>query len=183
MSNSSDLKVALLRMNKFFLDGLSWIFLMFILSFIALTLLLRDAHKQYGAISFGVFPEFTAVDPQGRGFDQHRLKGQLSAVIISDDAVPDDVIVYLHRMSQLTASGKKYLKSLILTAHAKGVSDQWFKYLTLSPEEFTKLYNWKSRQFKSGVILIDQDKVVRGVFDINDKSQRLNFESAVRGIL
>jgi hypothetical protein len=33
------------------------------------------------------------------------------------------------------------------------------------------------------VILVDQNGVIRGVFDLQEKAQRLLFEGAVKGIL
>lgn len=164
-------------------DRLVWFFLMLFLSMLSLLMLTRDSQKQYGAMSFGVFPEFSAIDSQKKTFDQHRLRGQVSAIIITNQILPDDITFYLHKLFQATARGKKYLNGLVLTQQAKGMSDQRVQYLTLSEKEYQKLNDCQEGKFKGSVILVDQNGVIRGIFDLRDKTQRLNFEGAVRGIL
>ena len=164
-------------------DGLLWSVVMVALAALAFFMLTRDAQKQYGAVSFGVFPEFKAVDSQGKPFDQHRLHGRLTAIVVTDQALPNDLSLFLHKLSQATASGKKYLKSLVMVDEPIGISDQWVEYMVLEKEEFARIDAWKEGLFKGEVILVDQNGVVRGVFDITDKLQRLNFEGAVKGIL
>lgn len=175
----------ILPKNKdFSYDGLIWIFLMIFLSMLSLSMLTKDTQKQYGAVSFGVFPAFNATDSQSRIFDQHRLHGQLSAIIVMDQVLPQDISLYLHKLSQSTSIGKKHLKNLVLANHINtGSSDRWVKYLTLNETEFRKINNWRRGVFKDGIILVDQNGVIRGVFDLEDKLERLNFEGAVRGIL
>lgn len=164
-------------------DGLVWFFLICFLAMLAMLMLTRDAQKQYGAVTFGVFPTFEARDNLGQLFDQHRLHGQLSAVIVTDQPLAEDISLYLHKLSQATAGGKKYLRSLILTDQTPGSSDQWVQYLTLTPEQFQIINRWKKGLFTDGIILVDQSGVIRGVFNMDDKLERLNFEGAVRGIL
>ena len=169
--------------NKdFSYDILVWVFLMIFLSMLSLSMLTRDIQKQYGAVSFGVFPAFSAIDDQGKPFDHYRLHGQLSAIIVTDQT-SEDISLYLHKLSQATSRGKKYLKGLVLVTQVKGQSDQWVEYLTLNEDEFKKISGWKNRLFKNGVILVDQNGVIRGVFDLEEKLERLNFEGAVKGIL
>lgn len=157
-------------------DGLLWSIVMVVLAALAFFMLTRDAHKQYGAVSFGVFPDFKAVDSQGKPFDEHRLHGRLTAIVISQDVLPKDLSLFLHKLSMATSGGKKYLKSLVLVDKPVGISDQWVEYMVLEKEEFTRINAWKEGLFKGEIILVDQNGVVRGVFDINDKLQRLNFE-------
>lgn len=164
-------------------DGLVWFFLLLFLSMLSLSMLTRDAQKQYGAVSFGVFPAFNAKDRQGRSFDQHRLHGQLSTIIATDQVLQEDISLYLHKLSQSTSIGKKHLKNLVLINQVNGSSDQWVQYLTLDEPEFNKISHWRDKFFKEGVILVDQNGIIRGVFDLEDKLERLNFEAAVRGIL
>lgn len=159
-----------------------WIGLMALLAVIAFLLLARDSRKQYGAVSFGVFPEFNAADERGAPYDHHRLKGQLSAIIVTDQPLPEDTVVYLRKLSRTSSHGNKYLHGLILTRHALQISDPWLQDLILSAPEYQRLDEWKNK-FRGEVILVDQNGVVRGVFDLQDKLQRLNFEGAVRGIL
>ena len=169
--------------NKdFSCDIWAWISLMIFLPILSFSMLTRDIQKQYGAVSFGIFPAFSAIDSRGNPFDQHRLHGQLSAVIVSNQ-MPEDILVYVHKLSQATSRGKKYLKGLVLASQGEGRSDQWVEYLTLNEDEFKKISGWKNRLFKDGVILVDQNSVVRGVFDLEEKLERLNFEGAVKGIL
>jgi hypothetical protein len=164
-------------------DGLLWSVVMVALAALAFFMLTRDAQKQYGAVSFGVFPAFKAVDSQGKPFDEHRLHGRLTAIVVTDQALPNDLSLFLHKLSQATSGGKKYLKSLVLVDKPVGISDRWVEYMVLEKEEFARIDAWKEGLFKGEVILVDQNGVVRGVFDITDKLQRLNFEGAVKGIL
>lgn len=165
------------------LDRLFWFFLIAFLAMLSHSMLTRDSQKQYGAVAFGVFPAFKAVDSREEPFDQHRLHGQLSAIIVTDQTLPEDISLYLQKLSQSTSMGKKYLKSLILGNQHDRPSDQWVQYLTFAESEFKKINEWRKGLFKDGVILVDQNGVIRGVFDLEDKLERLNFESAVRGIL
>lgn len=170
--------------NKdFSYDVLFWFFLLLFLSMLSLSMLTKDAQKQYGAVSFGIFPAFGAIDSQGKVFDQHRLHGQLSAIIVTDQVLQEDISLYLRKLSQSTSIGKKHLKNLVLINHANGSSDQWVQYLTLDEPEFNKISLWKNKFLKEGIILVDQNGIIRGVFDLKDKLERLNFEAAVRGIL
>ena len=171
------------RKESFDFDRLAWLFLMMFLAMVAFVLLSRDSQKQYGAVAFGVFPEFQAIDGQRKAFDHHHLHGQLSVMIVTDQILPQDISLYLHKLSQATSMGKKYLKGIVLTHQAQGISDQWLRYLTLSKEDYQKLNDWKENKFKGDVILVDQNGVIRGVFDLWDNAQRLNFEGAVKGIL
>lgn len=171
------------KSKDFSYDGLVWIFLMMFLSMLSSSMLTKDVHRQYGAMSFGVFPMFHALDSQGKSFDQHRLYGQLSAIIVTDEALKEDTLLYVHKLSQATSRGKKFLKGLVLVNKVKGVSDQWIEYLTLNEAEFKKINEWGKGLFKDGIILVDQNSVIRGVFDLQDKLQRINFEGAVKGIL
>lgn len=171
------------RKKQLVWDRLFWSFFVCFLAALAFFMLARDARKQYGAVSFGVFPEFRAVDNRGQMYDQHQLKGQLSVVILTDEEIPDDISIYLQKLSQATAFGQKYLRGLILTLHSAGPSDRWLRYLTLTPQEYQSLTNWSGNRFKDRVILIDQNGAIRGIFDLQDKLQRLNFEGAVRAIL
>ncbi len=164
-------------------EGLVWVFLMIFLSMLSLSMLNRDARKQYGAVSFGVFPAFNAKDSQGRPFNQHRLHGQLSTIIMTDHVLQEDISLFLRKLSQSTSIGKKYLMNLVLINHANGSSNSWVQYLMLNEIEFKKINNWRKGLFKDGIILVDQNGIIRGVFDLEDKLERLNFEAAVRGIL
>lgn len=163
-------------------DGLFWFFLIAFLSMLALGMLTRDAKKQFGTLSFGTFPAFHAITQDGQVFDEHKLHGKLWAVVISSAPLPEDINQYLHKLSQSTSMGRKYLTSLVLTNQSGLLSDQRLQYMTVSPGEFQKISEWK-KTFKDGVILVDQNAVIRGVFNMEDKLERINFEAAVRGIL
>jgi hypothetical protein len=164
-------------------DRRFWMVLMTILAVIAFFLLSRDARNNYGAVAYGVFPEFTSVDSSGNSFDHHRLKGQLSVILINDQIISEDISLYLHRFSQVTAMGRKYLHALVITDGIPGISDKVVQYLSISKEDFLRLSTWREDQFKGDVILVDQNGVIRGVFDLQEKAQRLLFEGAVKGIL
>lgn len=167
-------------------DIFLWILIICILISISFYMLVRDAKKQYGTLSFGTFPEFHSIDPQGKNFDQHRLHGQLSAIIITDQQIPQDIVNYLRKLSQASAMGKKYLTSLIISKNKLNLTDlpeRSIQYLTLNDDDFNKMKSWKNQLFKEGIILVDQNGVIRGIFNIEDKLDRLNFEGAVRGIL
>jgi hypothetical protein len=164
-------------------DGLSWIFLMIFLSMLSFSMLTRDMEKQYGAVSFGVFPAFHALDSVGEGFDQHRLHGQLSAIVVTDYDLPQDIMSYLQKLSQATSRGTKQLRSFVLVHQVSGVSNQWMQYLKLDEAGFNTINSWRKGLFKDGVILVDQNGVIRGVFDLENKLERFNFEGAVKGIL
>lgn len=171
------------RDKNLFIDGLCWIGAMLILAGIAFFLLSRETQKHYGTVAFGGFPDFEAVETNGKTFDQHRLHGQLSAIVVADQNISKDTILYLHKLSQGTAAGKKYLHNLIMSNKPLGVSDQWVQHLILTEVDLTRIQEWKEKLFKEGVILVDQNGIIRGVFDLEDKLDRINFEGAVRGIL
>lgn len=160
-----------------------WVFLMVFLSLLSFSMLTRDTQKQYGAVSFGVFPDFYAVDSRGERFDRHRLHGQLSVIVVTDQVLPRDIPLYLQKLSLATSRGKKHLKSLVLTNRGNGVSGLRMQYLELDQAGFDKINRWRKGLFKDGVILVDQNGVIRGVFDLENKLERLNFEGAVKGIL
>lgn len=156
---------------------------MVVLAAVAFILLVRDSRQQYGAVAFGVFPAFRAIDSRGEVFDQHRLHGQLSAIIVADRAPSPDILLYLRKLSQATSHGTKYLNGLVLARRSDGLCDQWVRYLTLNEADFERVNAWKEQGFKDGVILVDQNGVIRGVFDVAEKLERLNLEAAVKGIL
>ena len=164
-------------------DRFLWVIFILFMASLAFFMLWRDSQKQYGAIAYGGFPAFVAVDSDGKLFDEHKLQGQLSAVIVTDEPLAGDIALYLHKLSQATALGKKYLKTMVLINGMSGPSDKWVGYLTIQPDGFDKIVRWKDNLFKKGVILVDQNGIIRGIFDLEDKLERLNFESAVRGIL
>ena len=158
-----------------------WIGLVLCLSVIAFFLLWREGHKQFGSIAYGVFPEFTAVDAQGQPYNQHALKNNLSAVVM-DEKTPTEVIDYLRRFATVTAQGRRYLKVLVFYKPQGAIDDKFVRFLGVSSVDQEALKKWHQR-FQSGVILVDQDKVVRGVFNVDDKLERLKFEAAVGAIL
>ncbi len=157
-----------------------WISLILLLSVISFFLLWREGHKQFGSIAYGVFPEFQAVDAQGQPFNQHALKHNLSAIVMPDQAKQIE-IDYLRHLATVTAQGRRYLKVLVFQ-NVKSIDDKFVRYLSLSLDDQARLREWQKR-FQAGVILVDQDKVVRGVFNIDDKLERLKFEAAVGAIL
>ena len=164
-------------------DRLFWILAIALLVMLAHAMLVRDSQKQYGAVAFGSFPAFTTIDTQGEPFDQHHLHGQLSAIIITQQTLPEDIALYLHKLSQVTAMGKKYLRTLVLINQpTEGHSDPTIQYLKINQDDFRALQKW-STTFKDGIFLVDQNGVVRGVFNIVDKLERISFESAVKAIL
>ncbi len=164
-------------------DPLIWVCLIFVLATLSYAMLVRDSKKQYGALAFGNFPEFTSVESNGIKFDQHRFHEQLSAVIIGDDPPAEEILSYLEKISQVTAMGRKYLHSLIFVSQNSQPSNQWVQYLTLEEEPLKKLKEWRKGLFKEGIILVDQNGIIRGIFDLEDKLDRINFEGAVKGIL
>lgn len=164
-------------------DALVWFFLICFLAILALGMLIRDAKKQYGVVSFGTFPVFEATDPAGKRFNQHRLHGQLSAVAVSDEFVRPDYLLYLKKLSLSTAMGTKYLHVLILTDQAAPATCDGCQYLTLDSTQYQQIEKWRSSLFKEGFILVDQNGIIRGVFNLDDKLDRMNFEGAVKGIL
>ena len=171
------------RSKSLFVDGLCWTGAMLVLAGIAFFLLSREAQKHYGTIAFGGFPDFEAVETSGKNFDQHRLHGQLSAVVVADQNISKDTLLYLHKLSQGTAVGRKYLHNLIMSNEPQGVSDQWVQHLILTEAHLARILEWREKLFKKGVILVDQNGIIRGGFNIDDKLDRINFEGAVRGIL
>ena len=120
--------------KNLFYDGLLWLGAMIVLAGIAFFLLSRETQKHYGAVAFGGFPDFEAFETSGKPFDQHRLHGQLSAVVVSDQNLSENTIVYLNKLSQGTAHGKKYLHNLILANEARGISDQRVQFLILKKD-------------------------------------------------
>ncbi len=156
-----------------------WIGLILILSVVAFFLLWREGHKQFGTIAYGVFPEFQAFDTQGQPFNQHALKHNLSVVVMAGAAKPNE-IDYLRHLAKVTAQGRRYLKVLVFEPGK--MDDKFVRYLRISDADQERLQEWQQR-FQAGVILVDQDKVVRGVFNIDEKLERLKFEAAVGAIL
>lgn len=183
ISDQGSTDMTLGRKKDLAYDGICWFFVVVFLSMLAWSMMQRDVQKQYGAVAFGNFPAFVSTDSSGKLFDQHQLHGQLSVVIISEGVVSEEVLGYLRKLSQATAQGRKYLNSLVFVAKGPGLSDKWVRYLTLDGRSYPMIVDWKNGVFKKGVILVDQNAVIRGVFDLEDKMDRLNFEGAVRGIL
>jgi hypothetical protein len=164
-------------------DALGWFFLVVFLGLLAFAMMKRDVSKQYGTLAFGNMPPFQGRDCQGELMDVHKMHGRLTVVMIGQEEYPLHIKTYLYKLAQATVMGKKQLYQWVLLDQPQQGCDKNLKYITLPTDKFQEIHSWRERTFKKGVLLIDQNAVIRGVFDLNDKLERMKFESAVKAIL
>lgn len=168
-------------------DAMCWLGVMLLACVIAFCLLRRDAQRNFGAVSFGSFPEFRLRASDKGYLDRHLLKGHVWAVHAgSSPAGLTSVVKRLYTIERQTASGKRHLFVLTLNCNSSFVlrPQQAFHYVTVEESKtmfsFIKLLGGFT---DDTVLLVDQNAVVRGKYHFNDMQEFKNFQQDLIRIL
>ena len=107
-----------MKRNRYLIcDALLWTLLMILAAVVAFNLLQRDKQRSFGAVSFGSFPEFSLMMPQGGTFDRHQIKGYVWAVHTASSV--DEAMAVARQLAIIekqTSSGKRHLNILTVSA-------------------------------------------------------------------
>ncbi len=153
----------------------------------AFTLLRRDVSRQFGSMSFGSLPELSLKSTDGVELDQRLLKGRIWVIHAGSD--PQMVTAMANELAAIqkrTASGKRYFSVLSM------LESETFKIPSQGPFHYVVNTGLKERGFiltsfgpeRDGlVLLVDQNGVIRGRYNIKDVDGLRSFQGDLLRIL
>lgn len=167
-------------------DALLWVVLLLLAAVIAFSLLKRDKERNFGAVSFGAFPEVSLTATDGRTFNHHLMKSRLWAVhTASSEEALMRVAGQLKTVMELTASGKRHLYLLSMTSSQAPVLrslHEWHYVVHADRAELEKIFSFLNVS-DSTVVLVDQNGIIRGAYNIDDVDDYRKFQKDVMRIL
>lgn len=165
------------------IDRWIWVIVIVLAAAAAFVMMKRDVVRKFGAVSYGMFPQFHLQDQAGKAFDFHNLKGHAWAVRFS---APGDakIAADLERIALATASGKKRLYLLTLADEASDVLQDQYHYTVSGPEEdIVSVYRQLGSPGASSIILVDQNSAIRGVYNLADVDDLHRLHQSLIGLL
>lgn len=167
-------------------DALCWIVLLLLAAVIAFSLLKRDKERNFGAVSFGAFPEISLKKIGGGEFNHHLMKSRLWAV---HTALSEERLMkaagQLKMVMDLTASGKRHMYLLSLTPSQSPILrplNDWHYIVHADQERLKSIFSFL-RMGDNMVVLVDQNGIIRGAYNIDDVDDYRKFQKDVMRIL
>ncbi len=145
----------------------------------AFVLLERDKQRQFGAVSFGGFPEFHLKSIKGDEFDQRRIKAGVWAVHTATTEA--EVMATARRLAiieEQTKSGKRHL-NILTFIHSPSAQIK-----PLIPFHHIVVGELKDIPIKdSNIYLVDQEGVIRGKYNLDDVDDYRQFQQDLTRLL
>lgn len=153
----------------------------------AFALLQRDKDRQFGAIAYGGFPTFRLRTTDGVEFDNHKMKSQVWAVNVTMSAENAlRVAEGLKVIEGLTSSGKRHLNALTIIDSSVPVFKPVMPFhliVQASQEDINAIFRFAGKVNENVVYLVDQDNVIRGLYDLTDVDDYRKFQGDLLRIL
>lgn len=169
------------------LDAIVWGVIMVLAALTAFSLLKRDADRHFGAMSFGAFPQFSLKTTDGSFLDHHLLKGRVWVVHAAMDSQKASALAQeLVAIANRTASGKRYLNVLSMLESDALHIDSFGKFhyiVHIGPSERGFILSTFGARRDGIVLLVDQNSVIRGRYDVKDVDGLRSFQGDLLKIL
>lgn len=136
-------------------DAIIWIGIMCLAAIIAFTLLKRDSQRHFGAVSYGAFPD-------------HDFKSQVSVAILLGPQTGSMVLEQAYDVQRMTATGKRKMNVI-------SYND--------APKNIETAFKHAGAQRDTQVLLIDQNTIIRGVYDLSSPDDFRQFRLDVTHLL
>lgn len=177
MSETKNLKI----------DAIIWIVVMCLAAVVAFGLIKRDAQRNFGAVSFGAFPDVDLKASDGQIVNQHLLKSRLWAVHFGGNSQKvHDMAVELVDIQKRTLSGKQqmYVLTMLESPVTEVASLSPTHYVVECPGKERGLFLAAFGPLREGIVfLVDQNAIIRGRYDIHDVDGLRAFQGDVRRLL
>ena len=168
-------------------DLFFWIGAMVLAAVLAFVLLVRDSHRQFGAVSFGSLPDFKGVTVEGKEFNAHAIKSGVWAVLrLEDGQKAGATVKSLLDVMRMTGSGKRYLHILSFEKEDAGIpllAHAFYYRLRGIPSYVQVVFAQAGANPDTGVLLVDQNAVIRGVYDLSSVDDFRRFRQDVVRLL
>ncbi len=174
------------KKNSFIVDGVIWIFVMILAAIIAFNLLQRDKERQFGAIAYGGFPQFSIMAASGEVFDYHRIKKAVWAIHQGAGVRSKEVSQQLNSIANSTASGKRYMHVLTFAPSPDvfiNTANQFHIIVHGTVQQLDKIFSKFGLVNEDKVFLVDQDGVIRGQYDFSSPDDFRSFRQDLLRIL
>ncbi|MBI4309798.1 MAG: hypothetical protein HY591_05655 [Candidatus Omnitrophica bacterium] len=169
------------------LDAVLWVVLMALAAAAAFGLLQRDKQRHFGAVSFGVFPEFRLKTAQGADFDYHQIKSRVWAVHAASSAVNAmSMARRLTAIEQLAASGKRHLYILTFSNTSSPILKPLmpFHHIIMGDQkEISSIFSFSEKFNENNVLLVDQNGIIRGQYDFDGVDDYRRFQQDLLRLL
>ncbi len=171
------------KTNNLLIDRIAWVLIMIALTLAAFTLMRRDMDKQFGAISYGAFPKFKLNTLDGKLFDDHEMKGHVWAVHLGTDDLSAPIIAkVLAEAAQSTWTDKRHLFVLSLLEAGTAVFDPMMRshyIVESSADDFKKMASSLGSSNVNNIFLVDQNGIIRGIYDSKSSESLRRFNQDV----
>lgn len=162
-------------------DKFIWLGLILLAALCAFLMLKRDANRQFGAVSYGAFPAFHLSQSNGGVIDHHWLKGKVW-VIHSAKTTQAAMLManQLYDLAQQTASGKRRFYLLTLEQEAVGqLHSLGAQHFIAQSDQalLKKLEDMMVLEKGEGIILVDQNGIIRGYYGLNHEFSKAAYGS------
>lgn len=157
------------RTRSLTFDAMAWVALMVIAAAVAFCLLQRDKQRNFGAVSFGSFPQFKLKTLDGRDFDEHQIKAHVWAVHAGSSAANASTMAQqLSTIEQQTASGKRRFYVLTFSPENSPVLRSLIPYHYIvvgDQKQIAAIFSVFGKLNDDSVLLVDQNGIIRGKYD------------------
>ena len=160
-------------------DAFIWVLLMGLACIIAFSLLKRDKERNFGAVSFGSFPEFELNTIEGKPFNHHLMRNHVWAVHTASSE--EQLIATAKRLEfvrKSTASGKRHLYILSFTTSRSSILRPLNAghFIVIGKQsKLTSIFS-SSRVNENSVVLVDQNGIIRGQYNVADVDDYRKFQ-------
>ncbi len=167
-------------------DAMIWALIMCLAAVAAFVMLYRDSHRRFGAVSYGSFPDFEAATAGSETFNKHRLKAQVWAVMRTQAAGSEGVLRQVIEVQRMTISGKRHMNVLTFGADPSVLALPPNKFHVRIPSltpAIEAAFVRAGAQKEGQVLLLDQDAIIRGVYDLSSPDDFRSFRQDVTRLL
>lgn len=169
-----------------FIDGVVWILILILAAIIAFTLMSRDLHAQFGAISYGSFPKFKLNTIEGKLFDDHEMKGHVWAVHLGKDGQSFRAMANaLAQEAKVTWTDKRHLFVLSLVDNKlEGFKPLVYSHYIVpgSTLDIKRIQTLLGSEDEESIFLVDQNGIIRGIYK-NTPSSFFKFNQDILKLL
>ncbi len=167
-------------------DALVWVVIMMVAAACAFVLLRRDSHRRFGAVSYGAFPKVDIMVDNAEEKNIHGLRTHVWTVMRAESLDAKDMLKQVYDVQRMTVSGKRFMNVLTFGNNPDVISTPanrfHYKVTTLTPlinQAFVHAGATKTSQ----VLLLDQDSIIRGVYDLTSPDDFRSFRQDVMRLL
>ena len=171
----------LIKTKTLFLDRVIWIVVMLLAATAAWAMMKRDVARNFGSVSYGMFPKFHLQDQTGAAFDFHNLKGHVWIARFGSDS--DSIAPLVETIAREYVG--KHRKLHLLTFSDSGTSSNhpYHHIVSGDPSQSAAVRRQLGNPEDSVAILIDQNGAVRGLYDLQNTGGLERLRESLKGLL